>query len=106
MDVEIDTEVVESDPDVQVVIIPKWQLVSLRSTPMVSQGNEVDFTATLGAGEIGDAYERETCTPYCLPLGVEEAWNQTGRYCTPPARSEGTFLVSLVLRLELERSWQ
>lgn len=73
LDVRIDKRTVESDPGFQMVIITKWQYMAIDSTPIVVQDSEGDSTLEFGPGEIRDAYERVTNTPFDSILGLGEA---------------------------------
>lgn len=74
LDVQINKKVVESDPNFQMVIITKWQYMAIDSAPIVVRDSEGDSTLEFGPGEIRDAYEEVTDTPYKSILGLGEAW--------------------------------
>lgn len=73
LDVRIDNRIVKSDPSFQMVIITKWQYMEIDSTPVVFQDNEGESALEFGPGEVREAYEMVTNTPFDSILGLGEA---------------------------------
>jgi len=74
LDVQVDTHIVESNPNYQIVIITTWQYMAIGSAPILILDNKGHLAQEFDSGDIRDAYEGVTDTPFHSILGLGEAW--------------------------------